>query len=240
LNAFIYARNQGGVLSTSIQRSGRPGAALLLCGALLIVPLVAIKSGSSSAASGHRGGPSRADGSHPKSAAPKPAGYFPAWQLAADTIKSSAATDPGVGQPIAPTTTAATTPATTATTSAPTTYVTPTTRAAVVQATTPAPSPAPVPTTTAAPAPAPAPPAPAHSMTGTVTYYDASPGTCASPFLAFGTVVTITNPDNGNTVSCTVDDYEADTSRQIDLATATFAQLAPLSQGVISDAELSW
>jgi rare lipoprotein A (peptidoglycan hydrolase) len=77
-------------------------------------------------------------------------------------------------------------------------------------------------------------------MTGIVTYYDATPGTCASPFLPFGTVVTITNPDNGNTVSCTVDDYEADTSRQIDLATATFAQLAPLSQGVISDAELSW
>jgi hypothetical protein len=203
------------------------------------VPLVVIKSGSSSAAPGHGGGPSRGDGSHPKSAAPKPAGYFPAWQLAADTIKSSAATDPGVGQPIAPTT-AATTPATAATTSAPsTTYVTPTTlRAAVTQSTTPATSPAPVSTTTPAPAPAPA--APAHSMTGTVTYYDANPGTCASPFLAFGTVVTITNPDNGNTVSCTVDDYEADTSRQIDLATATFAQLAPLSQGVISDAELSW
>ena len=225
-------------LSTSIQRRRRLGAAVLLCGALLIVPLVVIKSGSSSAAPGHGGGASRAhSGSHPKSAAPKPAGYFPAWQLAADTIKSSAATDPGVGQPIAPTT-AATTPATTATTSAPTTtYVTPTTRAAVVQATTPATTPAPVPTT--APA-APAPAAPAHSMTGIVTYYDATPGTCASPFLPFGTVVTITNPDNGNTVSCTVDDYEADTSRQIDLATATFAQLAPLSQGVISDAELSW
>ena len=77
-------------------------------------------------------------------------------------------------------------------------------------------------------------------MTGIVTYYDATPGTCASPFLPFGTVVTITNPDNGNTVSCRVDDYEADTARQIDLATDTFAQLAPLSQGVISDAELSW
>jgi rare lipoprotein A (peptidoglycan hydrolase) len=58
--------------------------------------------------------------------------------------------------------------------------------------------------------------------------------------LSFGTVVTITNPANGKTVSCTVDDREADTSRQIDLATDTFAQIAPLSQGVISNAELSW
>ena len=231
MNAFKYALNQGGVLSTSIQRSRRPGAALLLCGALLIVPLVVIKSGSSSAAPGH-------GGSHAKSAAPKPAGYFPAWQLAADTIKSSAATTPGVGQPVAPST-APTTPATTATTSAPTTtYLTPSTQAAVVQATTPATSPAPVAAATPAPAPAPAPPA--NSITGIVTYYDATPGTCASPTLPFGTVVTITNPDNGATVSCTVDDREADTERQIDLATDTFAQIAPLSQGVISDAELSW
>ena len=40
-------------------------------------------------------------------------------------------------------------------------------------------------------------------------------------------------------VTCTVDDREADTARSIDLATATFAELAPLSQGVI-DATLSW
>ncbi|HEY1988747.1 MAG TPA: septal ring lytic transglycosylase RlpA family protein [Acidimicrobiales bacterium] len=199
------------------------------------MPLVLVKSGSSSAAPGHGGGASRAHGGHPKSAASTPAGYLPAWQLAADTIKSSAAATPGVGQPVAPTTTTATAAATTATTSAPTTTsLTPTTQAAVVQATTPATAPAPVPA--AAPAPAP----PANSITGIVTYYDATPGTCASPTLPFGTVVTITNPDNGATVSCTVDDREADTDRQIDLATATFAQIAPLSQGVISDAELSW
>ncbi|HEV3266000.1 MAG TPA: septal ring lytic transglycosylase RlpA family protein [Acidimicrobiales bacterium] len=203
------------------------------------MPLIVIKSSSSSAAPGRGGGASHSpSGSGPKSAAPKPAGYFPAWQLAADTIKSSAAAAPGVGQPVAPTTTAATTPATTATTSSPTTYVTPTTHPAVVQATTPATSPAPA----AAPAPVAAstPAPPANSITGVVTYYDAAPGTCASPTLPFGTVVTITNPDNGATVSCTVDDREADTARQIDLATDTFAQIAPLSQGVISNAELSW
>jgi len=52
-------------------------------------------------------------------------------------------------------------------------------------------------------------------------------------------VVRVTNPANGATVTCTVDDREADTARSIDLATATFAELAPLSQGVI-DARLSW
>jgi hypothetical protein len=240
LNAFIYVPNQGGVLRTSIERSGRPGAALLLCGALLIVPLIAIKSGANSSASGPGSGPNRAHRGPPtNSATPRPAGYFPAWQLAADTIKSSAATDPGVGQPVAPTTTAATTPATSAPS---TTYATPTPRAAVVPSTAPATTTAPVPTTAPAPTPAaaPAPTPAANSTTGVVTYYDATPGTCASPTLPFGTVVTITNPDNGATVSCTVDDREADTSRQIDLATATFAQIAPLSQGVIPNAELSW
>ena len=59
------------------------------------------------------------------------------------------------------------------------------------------------------------------------------------PWLPFGTVVRVTNPANGATVTCVVDDREADTARSIDLATATFAELAPLSQGVV-DAQLSW
>ena len=74
---------------------------------------------------------------------------------------------------------------------------------------------------------------------GIVTYYDHPAGRCASPWIPFGTTVWITNPANGESVSCVVDDYETDTSRSIDLATATFAEIAPLSQGVI-DAELSW
>ncbi len=79
----------------------------------------------------------------------------------------------------------------------------------------------------------------ATSGTGIVTYYDHPAGHCASPRLPFGTVVEVTNPANGASVSCVVDDREADTARSIDLATATFAELAPLSQGVI-DAELDW
>jgi hypothetical protein len=94
-----------------------------------------------------------------------------------------------------------------------------------------------VPTTTTLPALA---TAPANTeTTGQVTYYEHPAGTCASPWLPFGTVVHITNPANGASVSCVVNDREEDRSRAIDLATATFAELAPLSQGVI-DAELSW
>ena len=74
---------------------------------------------------------------------------------------------------------------------------------------------------------------------GQVTYYDHPAGTCASPWLPFGTVVRVTNPVDGASVTCLVNDREADTARAIDLATATFAEIAPLSQGVI-DAELSW
>jgi len=79
----------------------------------------------------------------------------------------------------------------------------------------------------------------AFSGDGQVTYYAHPAGRCASPWLPFGTVVEVTNPANGESVTCIVDDREADTARSIDLATATFAEIAPLSQGVI-DAELSW
>jgi rare lipoprotein A len=81
--------------------------------------------------------------------------------------------------------------------------------------------------------------APGTEETGQVTYYAHPAGTCASPWLPFGTVVRITNPANGLSVSCVVNDREADRERSIDLATDTFAEIAPLSQGVI-DAELSW
>jgi rare lipoprotein A len=82
-------------------------------------------------------------------------------------------------------------------------------------------------------------PAPDTEDEGQVTYYEHPAGTCASPWLPFGTVVRITNPGNGASVSCVVDDREADTARAIDLATSTFADIAPLSQGVI-DARLTW
>lgn len=236
----IYVPNEGGVLRTSIERSGRPGAALLFCGALLIVPLIVIQTGSNLSASGPGHGHA-----HQASAPPSHGGYFPAWQLAADSIKTSGPAGTaagGVNATATPPTTVATPPPTTPPTTVPAhIYSAPTTQ---VQRVWTPPTTVPAPTTTqapqAAPAAAPAQAPAANSRTGVVTYYDATPGTCASPTLSFGTVVTITNPANGKTVSCTVDDREADTSRQIDLATDTFAQIAPLSQGVISNAELSW
>jgi rare lipoprotein A len=112
----------------------------------------------------------------------------------------------------------------------------------VASTTTTAPAPPPPTTTTAPPAPPPV-QAPVQSSGSTefgqVTYYAHPAGTCASPWLPFGTVVRITNPANGASVSCVVNDREEDSARSIDLATDTFALIAPLSQGVV-DAELSW
>jgi hypothetical protein len=90
---------------------------------------------------------------------------------------------------------------------------------------------------TTIPAPVAAPSGSTHY--GQVTWYAHPAGECASPWLSFGTVVRVTNLANGASVSCVVNDREADTARSIDLATATFAQIAPLGQGVI-DAQLSW
>ncbi len=94
-------------------------------------------------------------------------------------------------------------------------------------------------TSTTAPLVAASAPVAGPGGTGQVTYYDHPAGTCASPWLPFGTEVEITNPANGESVSCVVNDREADTARSIDLATSTFALIAPLSQGVI-DARLTW
>ena len=65
-------------------------------------------------------------------------------------------------------------------------------------------------------------------------------GTCASPSLAFGTVVTVTDLSTGASIRCTVDDREAhNPGRVVDLSPATFSQLASLSVGVI-EVRLSW
>ena len=63
-----------------------------------------------------------------------------------------------------------------------------------------------------------------------MTYYAHPAGECASPWLPFGTVVRITNPANGASVSCVVNDREADTERAIDLSTVTFAEIAPFDK----------
>jgi rare lipoprotein A len=160
----------------------------------------------------------------------------PSWKLAANTKAQAAGSTPGtVSQATAlpmtaPTSTTLPTPPPTSSPRAQevSQRVVPTTTTTVT---------APPTTTTTAPPVAVAAAGSVHY--GQVTYYAHPAGRCASPFLAFGTVVRVTNPANGASASCVVDDREADTARSIDLATATFAELAPLSQGVI-DAQLSW
>ena len=139
---------------------------------------------------------------------------------------------------------------------APTTTTTTTTPTTVA----PPPSPPPTTTTTTAPAPpveevsaraavaptvAPAAqgaPAPAtDGEHGQATWYAAAPaGTCASPTLPFGTVLTVTNAATGASTTCTVDDREqAGFPRVVDMSPSGFAQLADPSQGVV-DVTISW
>ncbi len=98
-------------------------------------------------------------------------------------------------------------------------------------------------TASAAPAPKPAasvPSAPPSITAGIASWYGAPAGTCASPTLVFGTVVTVTDLATGVSLRCTVDDREAhNPGRVIDLAPATFSQLASPSVGLI-EVRLSW
>ena len=115
-----------------------------------------------------------------------------------------------------------------------------TTSATPAPTTTTPPKPAPPPPTTAPAPTTTVPPPPAHSATGEASWYNAPAGTCASPDLAFGTVVTVTDLATGASVHCTVDDREADNpGRVIDLAPATFSQLASTSAGLI-EVRLTW
>jgi hypothetical protein len=207
---------------------------LILCGAVLLVPLLLLKSGAVAAQA-----PASAPRAHQLSADPGATG--PA-HLADHVARATTGTRAHATPVAAPTTTTSVPPTTTTTGPVETTLpsqdvASHATLAPVAGPTTTTTAPPPATTTTTAP------PA-AATLTGgdhygQVTYYEHPAGTCASPFLPFGTVVTITNPANGESVRCLVNDREADTARSIDLATSTFAEIAPLSQGVIN-AELSW
>ena len=202
-----------------MQRRSRPVAAVLLCGALLFVPLVLIQNDSNASASA-----TGQSGHHVASSVSQSPG--PPWRLTSATRSEDQAS--------ATTTTTTTAPSTT--TVATTPVVAHVVAHAVPPTTTSTTPPIAAPTTTA---PLVVTSTGSSTHYGQVTYYDHPAGTCASPFLPFGTVVRVTNPANGATATCLVNDREADTARSIDLATDTFAELAPLSQGVI-DAELTW
>ncbi|MGH8997691.1 MAG: septal ring lytic transglycosylase RlpA family protein, partial [Acidimicrobiales bacterium] len=82
---------------------------------------------------------------------------------------------------------------------------------------------------------------PADTATGIATWYsEAPPGRCASPWLPKGVTLTITAVATGVTITCLVDDREADNpGRVVDLSPSGFEAMAPLSQGVIR-VTISW
>lgn len=80
----------------------------------------------------------------------------------------------------------------------------------------------------------------AGSETGDATWYDYRPGECAHKTIAKGTVVRITNLENGASTSCVVTDRGPyGDSRIIDLDRGTFARIADPAEGVIR-VTISW
>lgn len=151
-----------------------------------------------------------------------------------------------IAEATAVTTTTTTAPPTT-TTAAPTTTAKPTTTTAKPTTTTAKPT-----TTTARPTTTTAKPTtttaaptttapPSNVQEGKASYYAAhAPDECAHRTLAFGTIVTVTNVENGNRTTCRVGDRGPYIDgRVIDLSEQKFAELAPLSEGVI-DVRISW
>lgn len=79
------------------------------------------------------------------------------------------------------------------------------------------------------------------STTGSATWYPTVGLHAASPSLPFGTVVHVTNLDNGRTINVKIEDRGpyASPDRIIDLSPTAFGQLDPLGTGVVS-VKLQW
>ena len=111
----------------------------------------------------------------------------------------------------------------------------------------PPPKPEPPPEPQPEPAPVPAALSAEHgdgTQEGMVSWYDlpgSVSGVCAHRTIEKGTVVTVTNLDTGESITCTVDDrgpYSGD-GKVLDLHRDEFSRLAPLSQGIFP-ARLDW
>lgn len=95
------------------------------------------------------------------------------------------------------------------------------------------PKPAPVIIHTSAPAAVPA--TYSNVRVGPASWYGAPFGTCASPWLPFGTLVHITNLATGSSTTCRVEDRGPYvTGRILDMSDGTFSQIAGLGQGVVN------
>ena len=82
--------------------------------------------------------------------------------------------------------------------------------------------------------------APRHKRTvvdfkvGIATWYYYFPGRCATWYLPMGTRIIVEDLDTGKVISCLVTDREgARGDHAVDLSETQFAQLAPLSEGVL-------
>lgn len=195
-------------------------APLLLCGALLFVPLLVSRTSNDTTAK--------------VVTTEQAASADVAERLGSDRSSRSA-------RRVLPDDHAALTADSTTTTEAPTTTttarVTTTTAKPVVKAAAPKPKPTtsttrkPTTTTTTRPK---------NQQTGEASWYDTTHGTCAHRTLAFGTILTVTNLANGRQVQCRVADRGPFVQgRIVDLAKTTFDDLAPPSSGVI-DVRIEW
>ena len=145
-------------------------------------------------------------------------------------VVATTTTAPPTTVPPPPTTAPPTTAKPTTTTAKPTTTTAkPTTTTAKPTTTTAKPT-----TTTAKPTTTTVPPS--RSEEGQASYYAANdPAECAHRTLPLGTIVTVTNVENRNQTTCRVGDRGPFVDgRVIDLSRERFAELAPLSEGVIS------
>jgi rare lipoprotein A (peptidoglycan hydrolase) len=196
--------------------------AAVLCGALVLAPLLLLHNGTAQASRTEAAARRVHDANK---AVVYPASHLDTVDLPSHLVAFSAP---------ATTTTTTAPPVTTTSTVAP---VTTTTVPTPVTTTTPPPLPPPTTTTTTTTPP----PPPAHSEVGDATWYSAAPaGYCASPTLPYGTVLTVVNNATGASTTCTVDDREgAGYPRVVDLSPEGFSQIAGLNQGVVG-VTISW
>jgi len=75
---------------------------------------------------------------------------------------------------------------------------------------------------------------------GIATWYDYTPGDCATWYLPKGTRITVRDLTTGRAITCVITDREAQESNHVvDLSETQFSQLEPLWRGVIS-VKVSW
>ena len=75
---------------------------------------------------------------------------------------------------------------------------------------------------------------------GVATWYDYIPGQCATWYLPKGTRITVRDLTTGRSLTCVITDREsAIGTHVVDLSAAQFAELAPLTTGVIS-VKVTW